>query len=256
VEYIDEALKHVRAGEVPSKTHPGRESGALGDARKRLLKFLKSSSSHYDVPVLATKLNRTPLYNEFVVLCGRGSMHEEALQCLLYELNDVKGAENYCLKYGQEKKCQQNHALLVLLKLCLRPSEESKKLALNDYAFQLLGRHGKYIDGKAALELLPSSTPLNKLLEYFSQLLPSSSHNAREMMLKKSLSNIYNLQVQCDRVEKRSHFVEIDPSTTCYSCKKRIGDIVFAVYPNGKVVHYNCTNGNLDVCPTTGEKFD
>ncbi|GAB9465834.1 Vacuolar protein sorting 39 [Globisporangium polare] len=267
LEYLDEVLKLVNAGETPSKSHPGKEPGSLGDARKRLLKFLKSGSSRYDVTPLVAKIKGTVLYNELVILCGRGGLHEEAIQCLVYELNDLKGAESYSAKYGasssgahrdangRKKKTEGNEALVQLLKLCFNPPDESKKAAFTDFAFQLLSRHGKTMDGKAVLEIIPVSTPLNKLVEYFSQVLPNSAHNVREMRIAKSLSNIYNLQVQCSRVEKLHASVEIDPSTLCFSCKKRIGDIVFAVYPNGNVVHYNCTNGKLDVCPVTGEKF-
>lgn len=266
LEYLEETLKLVAAGEVPSKSHPGREQGALGDARKRLLKFLKSSSSRYDVEPLVAKIKGTTLYNEFVILCGRGGLHEDAVRALVYELNDLRGAESYSVKYGTrstsastKKKgsssTERNDALLELLKICFNPQDESKKTTFHDFGFQLLSRHGKSMDGEAVLALVPPSTPLAKLSEYFAQMLPHSAHNVRERHIAKSLSNIYNLQVQCDRVEKLSGSVEIDQGTLCQACKKRIGDIVFAVYPNGVVVHYNCTGGNLEVCPVTGEKF-
>ncbi len=48
MEYIDEVLKLVAKGEIPSKSHPGKESGSLGAGRRRLMKFLKASSSRYD----------------------------------------------------------------------------------------------------------------------------------------------------------------------------------------------------------------
>nr|CCA14073.1 conserved hypothetical protein [Albugo laibachii Nc14] len=262
LEYLDEVLKLVAAGEQPSKSSPGKEPGALGDARKRLLRFIRAGSSSYDVRALIPKVEKTALYNEFIILCGRGSLHEQAMRSLIYDLNDLKGAESYALKYGKKRQssssgaaCAYNPALLVLVKLCLHAEEESKKTTLNDLAFQLLSRHGKLINGKAVLELIPSTTPVAKLGEYFSQVLPNTGHNVREKMLVKHMSNVYNLQVQCARVEKRAEFVEIDPQTTCCVCRKRIGDIVFAVYPNGRIVHYNCSSGKLDVCPVTGEKF-
>lgn len=265
LEYIAEALKLVADGEVPSKSHPGKETGGLGDARRRLLKFLKAGTSRYDVTPLVEKLKGSPLYNEFVILCGRGGLHLEAIRSLVFELNDLRGAESYSVKYGTTPsrnstqtsgKLKHNVAMLELVKICFNPTDESKRAAFNDFAFQLLGRHGKSMDGKVLLEdVIPKGTPVNKLSEFFSQLLPSSAHNVREVHVTKSLSNVFNLQVQCSRVDKLNQFVEIDPNTLCQSCKKRIGDIVFAVYPNGKIVHYNCTMGKLDVCPVTGEKF-
>ncbi|TMW57268.1 hypothetical protein Poli38472_003193 [Pythium oligandrum] len=262
IEYIDEVLKLVQAGEAPSKSSPGKEPGPLGEARKRLLKFLKAGSSRYDVSQLMTKIRSTPLFNELIILCGRGNLHEDAVRALVTELNDLKGAESYAVKYGvrtasveKKTKTERNGALLELLKICFNPTDESKRAAYEDYAFQLLGRHGKTMDGKLVLEIIPPTTPLHKLAEYFSQCLPHSAHNVRETRITKSLSNVYNLQVQCERVDKLSQSVEVDAHTLCESCKKRIGDIVFVVYPNGKLVHYNCTNGKLDVCPVTGEQF-
>lgn len=273
LEYLDETLRLVARGEVPSKSQPGKEPGALGEARKRLLKFLKAGTSRYDVAPLVEKIKGKPLYNEFVILCGRGALHEEAVNSLVYELNDLRGAESYSVKYGArapsvgssaatKKKVgagavamERNEALMELLKICFSPRDESKKAAFNDFGFQLLARHGKSLDGAAALELVPPGTPLAKLGEFFAQALPHSAHNVREMSITKSLSNVYNLQVQCDRVERLTQSVQIDPNTLCPVCHKRIGDIVFAVYPNGKVVHYNCTNSNLTLCPVTGERF-
>ncbi|CAI5733187.1 unnamed protein product [Peronospora destructor] len=272
LEYLDETLRLVSKGEIPSKSQPGKEPGALGDARKRLLKFLKSGSSRYDVAPLVEKIKGKPLYNEFVILCGRGALHEEAITSLVYELNDLRGAESYSVKYGARAlsagsssssnqnagagaAMERNEALMKLLKICFSPRDESKKAAFNDFGFQLLARHGKSLDSAAVLEVVPPSTPLSKLGEFFAQALPHSAHNVRERSITKSLSNVYNLQVQCDRVERLTQSVQVDPNTLCPVCRKRIGDIVFAVYPNGKVVHYNCTNSNLQLCPVTGERF-
>ncbi|TDH74363.1 uncharacterized protein CCR75_009442 [Bremia lactucae] len=269
MEYLDETLRLVAKGDVPSKSQPGKEPGKLGEARKRLLKFLKSSSSRFDVTPLVEKIKGKPLYNEFVILCGRGSLHEEAVTALVYELNDLRGAESYSVKYGARTTLERsstnttsktgaverNDALVELIKICFAPRDESKKSAFNDFGFQLLGRHGKRLDSAVVLEMVPPSTPLSKLGEFFAQALPHSAHNVREMSITKSLSNVYNLQVQCDRVEHLTQSVQIDPNTLCPVCHKRIGDIVFAVYPNGKVVHYNCTNSNLQLCPVTGERF-
>ncbi|KAF4144861.1 Vacuolar sorting protein 39 domain 2 [Phytophthora infestans] len=272
LEYLDETLRLVAKGETPSKSQPGKEPGQLGEARKRLLKFLKSGSSRYDVVPLVEKIRGKPLYNEFVILCGRGALHEEAVTSLVYELNDLRGAESYSVKYGARaasvgssigpnKKTgagaamERNEALIELLKICFSPRDESKKAAFNDFGFQLLARHGKSLDSAAVLDMVPLTTPLSKLGEFFAQALPHSAHNVREMSITKSLSNVYNLQVQCDRVERLTQSVQVDPNTLCPVCHKRIGDIVFAVYPNGKVVHYNCTNSNLQLCPVTGERF-
>jgi hypothetical protein len=75
-------------------------------------------------------------------------------------------------------------------------------------------------------------------------------------MLARHLSNIYNLQVQCERVERISETVEINAKTCCGVCAKRIDTTIFAVYPNGSLIHFSCgANASMEIDPVTGESF-
>ncbi|KDO28175.1 hypothetical protein SPRG_06223 [Saprolegnia parasitica CBS 223.65] len=252
-EYLDEVLKLIANGDVPSKSNPGREPGALGVARKRLLKFLKAPESAYDVSALMSKVKASPLRAEFVVLCGRGGFHDEALHSMLAMSDDLAGAEAYCDKYGSSGRGGTNKALLLLLQLCFADLDNVDRV---EFAHLVMARHAKQLPGITALELIPPSTPLAKVTDFLGQLLPHSAHQVRDQMLARNLSNIYNLQVQCDRVERISESVEIDAKTICGVCKKRIDTTIFAVYPNGSLVHFSCgANASMEVDPVTGMDF-
>ncbi|KAF1772258.1 VAM6/VPS39 family [Phytophthora cactorum] len=246
LEYLDETLRLVAKGETPSKSQPGKEPGQLGEARKRLLKFLKSGSSRYDVMPLVEKIKGKPLYNEFVILCGRGSLHEEAVTSLVYELNDLRGAESYSVKYGARGPSAGSSASRLVTSPRRQPLTTSGSSTCTPWQESRQRCGAGY--GAAKHTAVQTGRVLRAGLA-------KQAHNVREMSITKSLSNVYNLQVQCDRVERLTQSVQVDPNTLCPVCHKRIGDIVFAVYPNGKVVHYNCTNSNLQLCPVTGERF-
>lgn len=257
LEYIEEVLEWVQRGAGVSDTSPGSEPGALGKARKRLILFLKSSSSHYDSNKLITKLKKSPLREEFFILCGKSERHEDAL-AMLWDGKEVSAAVNYCLAYGRLSERSRtasnrmnNPALLTLFNILMK----SKEPANMDKALKLLSRYAKQIDPLSVLSKLPESLEFAVIEPFLSQAVPHSAHILRETMLSRNLSNVYNLQMQYQRAKIRAEFVPVEDNTVCMVCRKRIGDIVFASYPNGTIAHYNCTNGQLDNCPISGNNF-
>ena len=195
-----------------------------------------------------------------MILCGRAQKHEEALKILTsdkYAASSV-AAEDYCINYGVSSKdlySQFNPALLLLLKIYLKQDERKKRSRFYDFGLGILTRHAKSLGIQSVLEILPQDMALSDVEEFLAQALPSRAHEAREAMITRSLSNVFNLQVQCHLASEKQKFSEVYSDTVCMSCRKRIGDLVFAVYPNETIVHYNCTNGKLDQCPVTGENF-
>lgn len=66
------------------------------------------------------------------------------------------------------------------------------------------------------------------------------------------------LNIECDLVEaKRVNLiiqanVRITRDKRCVVCDNKIGEKMFAVYPNGIVAHHTCiSNKNLSECPQT-----
>ena len=122
LEYLDEVVRLHKAGEKLSNSNPGSESGAMGKARKRLLKFLKGPGSNYDAAQLLSKTKRhSALQAEFIILCGRSGKHKEALQILIEDRRRPEAAEEYCLTYGIPKGENTNVAFLHLLRMYFQP---------------------------------------------------------------------------------------------------------------------------------------
>ena len=259
LEYLQDVIECIKGGGTISVQSPGSEVGALGKARKRLIRFLKSSSSCYDPIVLLPKVKSSILREEFFILCGKSHRHGDAL-LLLSKEKDSSAAEKYCVSYGTLGNNNNdddpihmiyNPALLLLFQMLLKESSNSGI----EKALSLLSRHAKALDALEVLVALPDDMNFSSLEPFLTQALPHSAHVVRETMLCRNLSNVYNLQMQSTRAVARGEATKVGTDTVCQVCRKRIGDIVFATYPNGTIAHYSCTNGHLESCPVTGEKF-
>lgn len=266
LEYLEEVLDLVKKDELDSP------EGRLGKARSRLLKFLKAPGSNYDPVKLLGKIkNRTQLRAEYTTLCGKAGRHKDALKLLI---PDYDAAEAYCLACAKENRHRRKRtsgsasktnpnnssAFSCLFELCMDQDSKMKKLGNNvnsvyEYALSLLERHARECEPLVILKALPDDTPIPKVETFLRSSLSTHATHARELSITRSLRNVYNLQVQCAQVGTQQRRVEVNEDTLCGACRKRIGDIVFAVYPNDTIVHYKCTNGTLDQCPVTGEKF-
>jgi len=73
-------------------------------------------------------------------------------------------------------------------------------------------------------------------------------------MVERSLRMRANLLLAHTVALSRSHPICIDRETKCSVCSKRIGDKVFAVYPNGVLCHFKCMQSR-HVCPVSGVDF-
>lgn len=53
-------------------------------------------------------------------------------------------------------------------------------------------------------------------------------------------------------MECRKRMVRVTTDRTCSICRKRIGSSVFAVYPNGTLVHFVCYRDHQSAKPGAG----
>lgn len=81
----------------------GAEPGELGLLRRKLLKFLEASDS-YNTETLPTYLFNDGLFDERAIVMGKIGNHKEALVIYVYNLNDMKKAEDYCKKTYDARK--------------------------------------------------------------------------------------------------------------------------------------------------------
>eukprot|EP00249_Psilotum_nudum_P022700 c28613_g1_i1 orf=68-3187(+) len=112
--------------------------------------------------------------------------------------------------------------------------------AMLDEALNLLRNRWDRIDNAQALRLLPSDTRLQLLLPFLEPLLRKSSEARRNLSVIRNLLRSENLQVRDELQKCRSRVVRVTSERTCSICHKRIGSSVFAVYPNGTLVHFVC----------------
>lgn len=107
-------------------------------------------------------------------------------------------------------------------------------------ALGLLGKRWERMDGAQALRMLPSDTTLQKLITFLEPLLCKSSEAQRNGSVIKNLRRSESLQVREELMECRKRMVKVTTDRTCSICQKRIGNTVFAVYPNGSLAHFVC----------------
>jgi hypothetical protein len=122
-------------------------------------------------------------------------------------------------------------------------------------AVELLERHHARIDPVRALELLPKTATVKALEPYLRATLRSNASRHRRNQVVGSLLKLENLQVRRALLREQNRAVRIEPSQPCPVCGRRIGDRIFARYPNGVVVHFACSKDRFE-CPVTGERFD
>ena len=233
-----------------ARVFAGTEPGILGSTRRKMLDFLEQSL-YYNPEKILTKFPYDDLYEERALLMSRIGEHEKALQIYAHKLKDYQMAESYCAKHFSADKEDSKDVYLALLRVYLKP--EGGIDPMLQPALLLLNNYYEYIDIPKAMELLPSNTPVTQLFPVFEAALRTNSKNRRNNQVIKSLLKSENLQViilkiimlifyqiREQLIAARSGIIKITDNTICPVCSKKLGLSVFASYPNGVTVHYNC----------------
>ncbi|XP_024386372.1 vacuolar sorting protein 39 [Physcomitrium patens] len=119
-------------------------------------------------------------------------------------------------------------------------------------ALTLLSKRWERMDCAQALRMLPSDTTLQKLITFLEPLLCKSSEAHRNGSVIKNLRRSESLQVREELTECRKRMVRVTTDRTCSICQKRIGNTVFAVYPNGSLAHFVCFRDRQSPKPGAG----
>ncbi|KAI7829554.1 vacuolar sorting protein 39 domain 2-domain-containing protein [Gamsiella multidivaricata] len=213
----------------------GKE-GALERTRAKLLQFL-DESKFYKAELILSRLPVDGCYEERAILLSRIGQHDQALNIYVHKLKNFQAAEEYCIKYYDSNDPSRN-VFLMLLKVYLKPPNREKPML--EPALDILTRHGTRIDPAAVLELLPASTRIDQLFKFFEKSIRESNKTKHMDMVVKNLLKAERLQTQEQLTFYRSRRVKITEDRMCPKCNKRIGNSVFAVFPDGVVVHYSC----------------
>jgi len=153
---------------------------------------------------------------------------------------------------------KRQHLFLTLFKTYLHPPVPQKSTrdvsSIPQNALDFLSRAFDEIDPTRILELLPENIPIQAIAPYLSKVMRATTHKRRDSQITKNLKKSENLKVKCQHIYASSPAALIGPERMCPVCKKRIGDKVFAFFPNGVVVHFKCFQLPY-VCPVTGHDF-
>ncbi|KAI7894427.1 CNH domain-containing protein [Mucor mucedo] len=205
--------------------------------RSRLISFL-TDSSHYKAEKILSRLPIDDLFEERAILLSRIGQHDQALDIYVYKLKNYVMAEEYCTKVYQEDPVKGEKMYLTLLKVYLQPSNNQKPLT--EPALDLLAHHGSHINASEVLAILPTPTKLHGLFPFFEKYIRETNKNRNMDLIVKNLLKAEQIQVEEQLMFYRSRAVKITDDRMCPQCNKRIGNSVFAVFPNGVVVHYSC----------------
>eukprot|EP00003_Mantamonas_plastica_P002488 TRINITY_DN1188_c0_g1_i1.p1 TRINITY_DN1188_c0_g1~~TRINITY_DN1188_c0_g1_i1.p1 ORF type:complete len:710 (+),score=252.67 TRINITY_DN1188_c0_g1_i1:685-2814(+) len=259
--YLDTVLVLITPNTDGPRPKPGSEAGLLGQVRGKLIDFL-SASKYYHIPTLLTNVRETELYEECALLYSKQKQHEEALKLIVFQLGDMEAAQEYCDINGA---VAEQDLYIILMRVLLQGDEsvdpESERaLYLKEQALVLLQTKTNEMEPAKVLDLLPDDLTLDTLSDYFVKALTNSMHSLRESQVLRNVAKMENLRLKEEKISLENKPIRITRKLTCPVCEKYIGDKVFAYFPNGVVVHYNClivTDGvrNEHIDPWTRTDF-
>ena len=120
----------------------------------------------------------------------------------------------------------------------------------------ILNNYGDIIDPFIILNQIPPNWFISEesLYSYLTQCIKNNSHVSNKYKIDRSLSEMALIYKEKELSDIKDSFISINNETQCELCKKRIGNTMFAVYPNNKIYHHKCAP-NLNICPTTRTDF-
>ncbi|CAG8455984.1 9617_t:CDS:10, partial [Acaulospora morrowiae] len=269
----DSFIKRKGAGQTYLTFLMNQSDDTFSQSRVKLIIFLQSST-HYNAEEVLAKLNEIKILKaELAIAYGKLGEHEIALQILINDLKDYRGAEIYCLHAGRvigivnksapkkhfDKKISEEKSLfstrralfLNLLKVYL---EMENRDEIVDIIIHLLNTQAVYLDIMEVLSLLPKYWSVEMLNEFLIRSLRQSYHEYREGQILKGLCRGENTTVNYELFQT---YKEIGPlvitqNVICSLCKKHISGAEFKRLPNSDIVHVQCgvrdehdENGNI-----------
>ncbi|KAI8394304.1 vacuolar sorting protein 39 domain 2-domain-containing protein [Radiomyces spectabilis] len=197
-----------------------------------------AGSTYYRAEKILSRLPMDGLFEERAILLSRIGQHDQALDIYVYKLKNYAMAEEYCTNIYRQNPEQGEKMYLTLLRVYLQPSNHQQPLL--EPALDLLSHHGSHINASEVLSILPLPTKLHGLFPFFEKYIRQSNRSRNMDMVVRNLLKAEQIQVEEQLMHYRSRAVKITEDRMCPQCNKRIGNSVFAVFPNGIVVHYSC----------------
>lgn len=196
------------------------------------------------------------ILDEEIFLLGREKRHETAIEKLL-SIKKYQIAEEYC-------SSKQDNLLTKLFKEYIKlfdksdNTDEHNSMKQRINIFLLKYATHSQLDPAEVLSNIPDEWELSDpaLSTFLEASLSRSEHLRKNTKAHSQLSEI-NLQNSSYKLVKaQKAWIKITERDKCNVCKRKIGDKVFDVYPNGVIIIHTCMNKNSPfICPNTGQNF-
>jgi hypothetical protein len=270
--YIDMLFK-FKPPEVGPELNPNDANfSKINSYSVKLRDFLRLPSANYNAESCLEKIKNSWLFHDEIYLYGKTKKHDAALRKLV-KSKEFLFAEQYCAD-------RQDNLLIKLFDIYMslyndvkralkdNPKDEKKNQFLDFMTKTIHDFLRKYathpqLDPIAALEKLPEDWILseegNSLYSFLSAVISSSLNKKRNTKAARHISEMDLLIADSNLVGARKACVNIGHETKCAVCQRRIADKVFAVFPNGIIIHSTCGSsqgGKMNVCPVTGQNFE
>ncbi|RKP14101.1 vacuolar sorting protein 39 domain 2-domain-containing protein [Piptocephalis cylindrospora] len=246
IRWIEQEMARQAGGGSDKDYNPTEmEKVDVDTLRKTLIAFLTQSLLFKPARVLS-QLPSEGFEEERAIVLGRLKRFEQAVYIYVHRIKDLEKAESFCLGYATT---EGNSIFLTLLKVLLKPPMSAdKEEGLEDLmtpALDILNRYGAFIDSREAMKLLPKDTKIREMYPSLEKYLRASQGQGRENQIVLSLEKTRHFNTREEMAMAQARRVQITEERTCPQCFKRIGTSVFAVMPDGKVVHYSCRDRML-----------
>uniref|UniRef100_A0A914ZRK7 CNH domain-containing protein n=2 Tax=Parascaris univalens TaxID=6257 RepID=A0A914ZRK7_PARUN len=227
----------------------GKEDGELGLCRRKLHRFLQSSTS-YSPEKLLVQLRYDSMHEERAILFGRLKRHEQALAIYTNVLRDYKAAENYCKVNYDRQDPENSKVYLILLRMYTHPPDASVLgLMQSDVyraspnqteAVRILKEHASAIDTVEAISLLPSDYTLKCVWNALEAVLQATHDRRIAMQLHRAICGSALAHCLDRKTKSESVKFTIGYASECAVCGKKIGNSAFAYHPSGRLEHFYC----------------
>lgn len=232
----------------------GSERGELGIMRTKLTTFLEENDNYNPEKMLSKfPFQKYGLYEERAILYSKIGEHGRALEEYVHMMDDKDQAERYCIKQYGDSEPSKDVFLLLIQVLLNHVSDAGKQEENLSFAFEILERHFDSLDTSKALELFPDDTKLSQMTEFFENVWRNKNQKKREGQVVQNIRRSESMKIKNELLRLRSRAIRITDDTICPACNKKLGEAVFAYYPNGEVVHYRCYTRQLNKTKTTSE---
>ncbi|EDQ92140.1 uncharacterized protein MONBRDRAFT_5863 [Monosiga brevicollis MX1] len=198
----------------------------LETLRLRLRNVLKTSQQ-YSIDLLLHDLEATALYAEKAIALGRAGRHKEALDLIVYKLEDHGMAREYChiMAVGTTRR-ERQHVSLMLFKVYIEPPPGKPR---NDHeALALLNSHLSDLDIAEVLHLLPDDWSFKVIEQFLRRSIQRDVHHQALIQVKKGLVASEAIQVESHLAQLESLRVFLPPTAKCRKCKRPL-----AALPSG-----------------------